>query len=1279
MTKQVSDRTVKIVFVLFFVISIVCNFTILSIIKDANIVNDIKIKGFAGTVGGISDISKPAIVTMCVNTAPNLSTSSCSNQASVNGTYECTVIAFDVDPEQNLSFYDDSDLFDINSTGSFSFIPSSADEGIHYFNITVWDDSACSNGFNSGILTMAIGQQFCSISCSSSNCFTCPQIIITLDSEDPFSEDIITDVNVTSSADFDSAPTLHAISRLGDYFQVISLTGSGSNWNGTMAVNNSFQEGISNFSILGYSSGVTVDVIYQGDTFVIDRGAPTTYDDAARGFHAVEYNVTIYPNDTYTDVNRTYYCVDHVPTMLDPNTNCSPSEEVNGSANFILSFNDSSRGTNYLRYYSIDNASNQQDGVSTQIVMNYLPIAEFGGTNGTILGSSNLLIESISSDPDNHTLTMFICNTSVSCMNDPASLWCTNSSSDNVSCAFASERTDQNYTWYAFIYDEVNESTTNSPFEQNFTTDSTAPTIINITANIQITNITLDLEYDEESTMLIEYGLTTEFGSNYYNDSFNTNLSIFIDGLSANTTYYLRFTTQDVYSNNRTTRDYAFRTPEIHSFESICNESLLINQSIISPFGMVLEAKVNDCLRDVNITLTSSEFPLANMTLSIPGLIYWKIDEDPRLVPGNTEYVYIELYYNESKVNDTMLDEQSLRAYYYNESTNIWDRFDYPISNVSVDDDFVWINLPHFSIYSVMGKYINGQNCTSDEECSSDNCALDYDEIPLAPNGWCVPQGNCAHDGEPSTLPFCSGNNLYSCSNGNWNSASCDYGCSSGSCNPAPAPSSPSGGGGGSDGGGGAPPKTTDYSEKCWGAIKLGYLEFTASNNIVAITKLGFNIVNEIKNTCIKVKVRQANELSPPLYEPVYQHISLEGKTVIENSDGTMTTYFRISRSWMDTKNVKPNEVFLYSKQGSDWQVERTFIAKQDTTYDYFSSQSNVAAEPILYYGIATHRIEPETDIIKVVLKQGTEFRKTFLITNTGSWNARTRLSLAGFNNIPGTAALVSIDSEDQNFMFQAKAQNEVGLNFKADASTAPGIYVGKIIAETEYSKKEIQVIVEVESTDVYFDVSLDIPADYRNPLVGGELIYQIILVNMKKIGMETVALTYSIIDSDGNVIFSQSEDAAVDKDVTFNRKIILGGNIPPGNYILAVRALYQGENGISSLGTASERFRIVESAPAPTEIPAGIQQAGFSQSKYTWGFALVIIGIVLMVVTIIIYSFQTFRRVENKLSRIAVIRSQLNRKRDLLEQGHTKGYITDDAYNKGIARIHAELEKLEK
>lgn len=83
-------------------------------------------------------------------------------------------------------------------------------------------------------------------------------------------------------------------------------------------------------------------------TTTVDNTAPETTDDAPSGWQSSQVTVGLTPSDDTSGVSTTYYCANQ-----DSSTACSPTTEG-------TSLTLSADGEHYIRYYSVDNAGNEE-------------------------------------------------------------------------------------------------------------------------------------------------------------------------------------------------------------------------------------------------------------------------------------------------------------------------------------------------------------------------------------------------------------------------------------------------------------------------------------------------------------------------------------------------------------------------------------------------------------------------------------------------------------------------------------------------------------------------------------------------------------------------------------------------------------------------------------------------------------------------------------------------------------------------------------------------------
>jgi len=142
---------------------------------------------------------------------------------------------------------------------------------------------------------------------------------------------------------------------------------------------------------------------------------------------------------------------------------------------------------------------------------------------------------------------------------------------------------------------------------------------------------------------------------------------------------------------------------------------------------------------------------------------------------------------------------------------------------------------------------------------------------------------------------------------------------------------------------------------------------------------------------------------------------------------------------------------------------------------------------------------------------------------------------------------------------------------FKITSPKEPGIYTGKIIIGSGSLKKEILVVINIQTEESLFDIIVSIPLQMKVMGMGHNLIAQISLLEMGFKEQKDVTLNYIIKDFDGKIYLSESETIAVaDKKVL--DKEFFTSNLPFGEYILGVELIYP-----DGIAVASSHFKISE------------------------------------------------------------------------------------------------------
>ena len=209
---------------------------------------------------------------------------------------------------------------------------------------------------------------------------------------------------------------------------------------------------------------------------------------------------------------------------------------------------------------------------------------------------------------------------------------------------------------------------------------------------------------------------------------------------------------------------------------------------------------------------------------------------------------------------------------------------------------------------------------------------------------------------------------------------------------------------------------------------------------------------------------------------------------------------------------------------------------------------------------------------IKEELALGDETNKVLKIKNTGT-------AALDFNfSVVTVDPFVSFSND--SFSLDPDQENIIGIKI---LGRRLGSYFGEIEVISGQIKKLIDIIIEIESDLVLFDVKLDIPPANKEVEQGGELKEQITLLNVGTARQVDVIPTYIIKDRRGNVIYESTETFAVEKQISYVKSIRIDKDLPPGDYLSIVELRYEDSFAVSSeLFKVTPKGTIVEDVVKP-------------------------------------------------------------------------------------------------
>ena len=97
-----------------------------------------------------------------------------------------------------------------------------------------------------------------------------------------------------------------------------------------------------------------------------------------------------------------------------------------------------------------------------------------------------------------------------------------------------------------------------------------------------------------------------------------------------------------------------------------------------------------------------------------------------------------------------------------------------------------------------------------------------------------------------------------------------------------------------------------------------------------------------------------------------------------------------------------------------------------------------------------------------------------------------------------------------------------------------------------------------------FFDVSVTIPEKYQELLNSEELLAEIRITNIRKIGPVSVNIEYNIEDLEKRILFKEYETKIVENDITYLKSTILPAGMNPGYHMYLVKLSYGEDNAFA-------------------------------------------------------------------------------------------------------------------
>ncbi|MFH1358871.1 MAG: hypothetical protein ABIH37_03225 [archaeon] len=206
-------------------------------------------------------------------------------------------------------------------------------------------------------------------------------------------------------------------------------------------------------------------------------------------------------------------------------------------------------------------------------------------------------------------------------------------------------------------------------------------------------------------------------------------------------------------------------------------------------------------------------------------------------------------------------------------------------------------------------------------------------------------------------------------------------------------------------------------------------------------------------------------------------------------------------------------------------------------------------------------RVDPL--FLKISLREGIKGFKEVVVTNEGE-------ASSFLIETSGLDGLFLLDNYD---FYLEKGEKKI---IKASFDTSeldPGIYLGKINILFKEERKEIPVILEVESDEVLFDsenIKLFPLGEDITP--GKRINLEIKIYDLERTSRETIEVNYFIMNFDKKVIVAESENLVIEDSFDYSKTLNLPNDIKLGSYVIGAIMNYR-----DSVGTSTLYFEVVE------------------------------------------------------------------------------------------------------
>ncbi len=446
------------------------------------------------------------------------------------------------------------------------------------------------------------------------------------------------------------------------------------------------------------------------------------------------------------------------------------------------------------------------------------------------------------------------------------------------------------------------------------------------------------------------------------------------------------------------------------------------------------------------------------------------------------------------------------------------------------------------------------------------------------------------------------------------------------------------------------------------------------------INKISNLPVGASVNTTLYNNTKPSNWITPSstLVETTFKYFEVAVNE--STSGGSYTIYFNLTSAELGSTNANDIRLFIY--ENTEWEELTTNVIDSSSNLLSFSAitthfsqfligKKGSGETPVPTGGVvggsetaggAKEKISSfsvDNEFIKVLVKKGDILKRTIKITNTGNTFLDFVIDLQELKDV--------IYVSEPSFRLDKGKEKLIDLSIMSGKGIAPGVYVGNIaIKAGENILKLVRTIIEVESEKILFDISLDIPLEYKNVNPGEELILHSTLINMGGLSDVDINIEYNIKNSKGELILKDEEIVVVGTQASFTKKFLIPKNLEFGEYVISAVVRYG-----DSIGTSSEIFMV-----------------GEFKEKLNILNVLLVVGILVLLIFTSFWQRKNLKDIEKlqkeRLEKLKEkkevmpkpeLKTKLGKELKLLEKSYEAKYITKDAYLRSKDRIMRMLK----